>query len=227
MVWQKAGGLIMHIWYNFALIWKSVPFLLRGLPVTLSLTALAGIIGIGIGLVLALMKISRSKILRATALVYIDLFRGTPLLLQIMIVYYALPFNMDAFSAAVTALSLNAAAYIAEIFRAGIESIAKGQMEAALSVGMNYSQAMRYIILPQTIRRIIPPTTNEIVALMKDTSLVMVIGLAEIVYKAKQIGSATANFFTPMLIAAVLYLIFTVPLTRYAEKLEGRFSKGA
>ena len=216
----------MHIGYNLSAIWRSVPFLLKGLPITLSLTGLSGLIGIGIGLILALMKISKSKIFRWFALVYIDLFRGTPLLLQIMIVYYALPLNIDAFSAAVVALSLNSAAYIAEIFRAGIESISKGQMEAALSVGMNYSQAMRYIIIPQTIRRIIPPTTNEIVALLKDTSLVMVIGLAEIVYKAKQIGSATANFFTPMIFAAVLYLIFTVPLTRYAEKLERRFSQG-
>ena len=216
----------MHILLNFSIIWQSVPFLLKGLPITLSLTGISGLIGIGIGLILALMKISKNKVFRWFALIYIDLFRGTPLLLQIMIVYYALPLNIDAFSAAVIALSLNSAAYLAEIFRAGIESISKGQMEAALSVGMNYSQAMRHIILPQTIRRIIPPTTNEIVALLKDTSLVMVIGLAEIVYKAKQIGSNTANFLTPLIFAAILYLIFTVPLTRYAEKLEGRFSQG-
>ncbi len=216
----------MHLWHNFSAIWRSVPFLLKGLPITLSLTGLSGLIGVGIGLILALMKISKNKLFRWFALVYIDLFRGTPLLLQIMIVYYALPLNIDAFSAAIIALSLNAAAYLAEIFRAGIESISRGQMEAALSVGMNYSQAMRYIIIPQTIRRIIPPTTNEIVALLKDTSLVMVIGLAEIVYKAKQIGSATANFLTPLMFAAILYLIFTIPLTRYAEKLERRFSRG-
>ncbi len=217
----------MHIGYNFNKILASLPFLLGGLPVTLSLTAISGLIGIVIGLFLALMKISKNKFLRGIALVYIDAFRGTPLLLQIMIVYYAVPIkNMSAFLAAIVALSLNSAAYVAEIFRAGIESIAKGQMEAALSVGMTYGQAMRYIILPQTIRRVIPPTTNNIVALMKDTSLVMVIGLSELVYKAKQIGSATANFFTPLMIAAVLYLIFTVPLTRYAEKLEGRFSRG-
>ncbi len=216
----------MHLWHNFSAIWRSVPFLLKGLPITLSLTGLSGLIGVGIGLILALMKISKNKLFRWFALVYIDLFRGTPLLLQIMIVYYALPLNIDAFSAAIIALSLNAAAYLAEIFRAGIESISIGQMEAALSVGMNYSQAMRYIIIPQTIRRIIPPTTNEIVALLKDTSLVMVIGLAEIVYKAKQIGSATANFLTPLMFAAILYLIFTIPLTRYAEKLERRFSRG-
>ncbi|MCD6427961.1 MAG: amino acid ABC transporter permease [Caldisericaceae bacterium] len=217
----------MHIIANFDKIWASLPFLLGGLPVTLSLTAIAGLIGIGIGLLLALMKISKNKILRGIALVYIDAFRGTPLLLQIMIFYYAIPIkNMSAFASAVVALSLNSAAYVAEILRAGIESIAKGQMEAALSVGMTYGQAMRYIILPQTIKRVIPPTTNNIVALMKDTSLVMVIGLSEIVYKAKQIGSATANFFAPLLMAAILYLVFTIPLTRYAEKLEGRFSKG-
>lgn len=217
----------MHVGYNLSIIWKSTPFLLKGLPITLSLTVFSGIVGIGIGLILALMKISKSKILRWFALFYIDLFRGTPLLLQIMIVYYALPLSLNAFSAAVIALSLNSAAYVAEIFRAGIESIAKGQMEAALSVGMNYSQAMQYIILPQTIRRIIPPITNEIVALMKNTSLVMVIGLEEIVYRAKEIGSNSANFLVPMTFAAILYLVFTIPLTRYSEKLEGRFSKGA
>ncbi len=216
----------MHIGYNLSLIWSSVPFLLGGLPITLSLTGIASLIGIALGLFLALMKISKNKILRYIASIYIDAIRGTPLLLQIMIIYYGTTIG-SAFPAAVIALSINSAAYIAEIFRAGIQSIAKGQMEAALSVGMNYSQAMRYIILPQTIRRVIPPTTNEIVALMKDTSLVMVIGLSELVYKAKQIGSATANFFTPLLIAGLLYLIFTIPLTRYAEKLEGRFNKGA
>ncbi len=216
----------MHITANFDQIWASLPFLLGGLPITLSLTAIAGLIGIGIGLLLALMKISKNKILRGTALVYIDAFRGTPLLLQIMFFYYAVPFKINAFTAAIIALSLNSAAYVAEILRAGIESIAKGQMEAALSVGMTYGQAMRYIILPQTIKRVIPPTTNNIVALMKDTSLVMVIGLSELTYKAKQIGAATANFFTPLILAAILYLIFTVPLTRFAEKLEGRFGRG-
>ncbi len=216
----------MHIGYNLSAIFGSIPFLLEGLPLTLSLTGIASLLGIIFGLFLALMKISQNKILRGFAAVYIDAVRGTPLLLQIMIIYYGTPIGA-AFPAAIIALSINSAAYVAEIFRAGIQSISKGQMEAALSVGMNYSQAMRYIILPQTIRRVIPPTTNEIVALMKDTSLVMVIGLSELVYKAKQIGSATANFFTPLLIAGVLYLIFTIPLTRYAEKLEGRFSKGA
>lgn len=129
----------MHITENINQIWASFPFLLEGLPVILSLTAIAGLIGIGIGLLLALMKISKNKILREISLVYIDAFSGTPFLLQITFFYYAVPIkNMSAFASAVVVLSLNSAAYVAEILRAGIESIAKGRMEAALSVGMTY-----------------------------------------------------------------------------------------
>jgi His/Glu/Gln/Arg/opine family amino acid ABC transporter permease subunit len=215
--------------FKFDIFIQNFPYLLGGLKITLGLTLFAMVFGIAFGLGLALLKISKNELLKWVATIYIEVVRGTPLLLQILIVHFVFGnlVKLDAFTAGVVALSFNSAAYVSEIFRAGIESIPKGQMEAALSVGMNYSQAMRYVILPQTIRRVLPPVTNEVVAMFKDTSLVMVMGLAELTYRAKQISASTANVMTPYIAAGLVYLVFTIPLTRYAQKLERRFSKGA
>ncbi len=215
--------------FKLNILVQNFPYLFAGLKITLGLTFFAMFIGITLGLGLALLKISKNKLFKWLATIYIEGVRGTPLLLQILIVYFAFGYiiRLNAFTAGVVALSLNSAAYVSEIIRAGIESVPKGQMEAALSVGMNYSQSMRYIILPQMVRRVLPPITNEIVAMFKDTSLVMVMGLAELTYRAKQVSASTANVMTPYVTAGLIYLVFTIPLTRYAQKLEGRFSKGA
>lgn len=215
--------------FRFDLFIQTMPFLLQGLKTTLGLTLLSMVFGIVLGLVIALFRIGRSPLLRGLSSLYVDTLRGTPLLLQILIVYYVFPgfgLKLDAFTSGIVALSFNSAAYISEIFRAGIESISFGQFEAANSLGMNYFQTMRHVILPQTIRRVIPPITNEIVALLKDTSLVMITGIAELTYKSKQIASATANVLTPYLAAGLIYLIITIPLTRLSQNLERRFSKG-
>jgi His/Glu/Gln/Arg/opine family amino acid ABC transporter permease subunit len=217
----------MH--FKLDLCIQTLPFLLQGLKTTIGLTLLAMVFGIVLGLIIALLRISRSPLLRGLSLVYVDTLRGTPLLLQILVVYYVFPgfgIKLDAFTSGVVALSFNSAAYISEIFRAGIESISIGQFEAANSIGMNYYQTMKHVILPQTIRRVIPPITNEIVALLKDTSLVMITGIAELTYKSKQVASATANVLTPYLAAGIIYLLITIPLTRLSQNLERRFSKG-
>ncbi|MES2461167.1 MAG: ABC transporter permease subunit, partial [Armatimonadota bacterium] len=164
---------------------QALPILLRGAKVTLGLTVLALLIGVPLGLMLALMRLSGLSVVRSIATVYVEVVRGTPLLMQIFVLYYILGtpevgFNLPPFGAGVAALSLNAAAYLSEVFRAGIQSIDTGQMEAARTLGMTHGQAMRFVILPQTLQRVLPPMTNEAVALLKDSSLVSVVALAEL-----------------------------------------------
>jgi His/Glu/Gln/Arg/opine family amino acid ABC transporter permease subunit len=202
-----------------------LPRVLQGLRVTLQLTLGSGGLGIVLGLLVALARISRRRTARGAAIAYITLFRGTPLLLQLLFIFFALPLIMGIrlgpMAAGLTALSLNAAAYIAEIFRAAIESIDKGQMEAARALGMSHELAMRRVILPQTFRRLIPPLVNELAALSKDTSLVMVIALPEMLYETKQLAG---TYLRPEVYAwaAIGYLIIVVALSALAQRLERR-----
>lgn len=208
-----------------------LPRVLQGLGVTLQLTLGAGVFGVALGLLVALARISRNQGIRGAAVGYITLFRGTPLLLQLLFIFFALPLiigiRLGPMAAGLTALSLNAAAYIAEIFRAAIESIDKGQMEAARALGMSHELAMRRVILPQTFRRLIPPLVNELAALSKDTSLVMVIALPELLYQTKQVAG---TYLRPEVYAwaAVGYLIIVVTLSELARRLERRLeARGA
>jgi len=191
-------------------------------------------IGIGIGLVFGILIISKRRVVRAPARVYINFFRGTPLLWQlifgsaVLVVGFGL-FPRNPFMIAIIIIGLNAGAYTAEIFRAGIQSIERGQMEAARSLGMSYLQAMRYAIMPQAIRRVIPPLTNEFVILIKDTSLVVVLGLTfaqrELLAVARDAYSATFNA-TPLLGAALGYLVVTLPMIRAVTWLERKLRSG-
>jgi polar amino acid transport system permease protein len=155
-------------------------------------------------------------------------FRGTPLLVQITIIYFttaSVGIRFESlFFAGLVALSLNSAAYVAEIFRAGIQSIDKGQMEAGRASGLSHAQTMRYIIVPQAFRRTIPPLTNEFVTLVKDTSLVSVIGLAELLRAARVLQSETFNG-TPLIAAALIYLAICLPLIYLANRLERRLNR--
>lgn len=170
--------------FDLSLIASSFPLLLRGAGLTLEITALSVGIGLLLGLLLSLLQLSKSPFLSIPAKVYVDFIRGTPLLIQIFIIYFALPnivgHRIDPYVAAVAACSLNSGAYIAEIFRGGIQSISLGQYRAGLSLGMTNTQTMRYIILPQAFKRIIPPMGNEFIAMLKDSSLVSVIGFEEL-----------------------------------------------
>src|SRR5919112_3361474 len=172
---------IQEQYLDFGVIFDNFDTLLQAFLVTIVLALLAELLGIVLGLVLALMKIGRSRLLSAPAQIYIDVFRGTPLLVQIIFIYFATP-NIgirieSLFFAGLVALTLNSAAYVAEIFRSGIQSIDRGQMEAGRASGLTYAQTMRHIIVPQAFRRVIPPLTNEFVMLIKDTSLAICLPL--------------------------------------------------
>ena len=206
-----------------------LPRLLRGTGVTVELTVVAIVFGLILGLLLALGRLSRNVVLNKISWVYIWLFRGTPLLMQIFFIYYAFPMffkpplQLGATPAAFIAFSLNSAAYLAEIIRAAIQSIDKGQMEASKALGMTYGQAMMKIIVPQSYRRLIPPVGNEFIMLLKDTALVSVIAMSDLMRVTHEIESqqASALIYLP---AAAIYLALTTIFTVVFEKLEKRYS---
>ncbi|MGE4273044.1 MAG: amino acid ABC transporter permease [Desulfitobacterium sp.] len=217
---------------RWELMIESINPLLKGAVITLELTAGAVAIGIVIGLFMSLMRLSGSRIVRGFAIAYIDFFRGTPLLVQILMVYFAVPQLFDfqipnnyQFIAGIGAMGLNSGAYIAEIFRAGIQSIDRGQVEAARSLGMSQTQAMRYVILPQAFKRVIPPLGNEFIALLKDSSLVSIIALQDLMYTGKLIVSRTYQPFVIYMEVALIYLVMTLILSRFVSYTERRFGK--
>ena len=210
--------------FDFSLITGSLPLLLQGALVTLEITALSVGLGLVFGLIAALAQISKFAPLRLLGKIYVDFIRGTPLLVQIFIIYFALPViigqRIDPF---VAAGSINSGAYVAEIFRAGIQSIDIGQMRAGLSLGMNWSMTMRYIILPQAFKRIIPPLGNEFIAMLKDSSLVSVIGFEELTRSGQLIIAETYGSLEIWSAVAVIYLVMTLTITRLVSFLEKRF----
>lgn len=205
------------------------PRLMQGTAITIELTLVAILFGVLFGLLLALGRLSKNKIINKASWFYIWFFRGTPLLMQLYFIYYAFPllFNpplkFSAWLAAFIAYSLNSAAYLAEIIRAAIQSIDKGQMEAAKALGMSYSQAMKRIIVPQSYRRLIPPVGNEFIMLIKDTSLVAIIAMPDLMRKTHEIESTTASaaIYLP---SALIYLALTTIFTIVFEKLEKKYS---
>ena len=213
--------------FDFSLITGSLPLLLQGALVTLEITALSVGLGLVFGLIAALAQISKFAPLRLLGKIYVDFIRGTPLLVQIFIIYFALPVvighRIDPFFAAVAACSINSGAYVAEIFRAGIQSIDIGQMRAGLSLGMNWTMTMRYIILPQAFKRIIPPLGNEFIAMLKDSSLVSVIGFEELTRSGQLIIAETYGSLEIWSAVAVIYLVMTLTITRLVSFLEKRF----
>ncbi len=193
---------------------------------TIKLTSVAIIFGLMLGLLLALARISQHKLLSTASALYIWIFRGTPLLLQIFVIYFSLPIigiKLDAFSSAVISFGLNSGAYMAEIFRASILSIDKGQMEAAKALGMTYHQAMFNIIIPQAYKRLIPPIGNEFIMLLKESSLVSVIGMTELLRTSKKMTNSSGNMIF-YVIAAGIYLFLTSLLTYVFQYLERRYS---
>lgn len=206
-----------------------MPALLESSKITLSLTILSVSCGVILSIFLALARISKIKLLKGLSGAYIFFFRGTPLLMQLFFIYYGLGYISesliikDRFTAAFVAFTLNSAAYLAEIIRAAIQSIDKGQLEAAKALGMSYGQSMSLIIIPQSIRRLIPPVGNEFLMVIKDTSLVSCIALVDLMKKTSQImsSSASALVYIP---SAAIYLIITAVFTFIFNKLEKKFS---
>ena len=213
--------------FNFDLVVNSFPLLIVGAGVTIKITALSVALGVVIGLFVGIARISRLRILRVLAAVYVDFFRGTPLLVQIFLVYFALPVitgqRVDPFVAAIGSCGINSGAYVAEIFRAGIQSIDKGQMEAGRSLGMTWVQTMRYIIVPQAFKRVIPPLGNEFIALLKDSSLVSVIGFEELTRRGQLIIAKTYGSLEIWISVAVIYLAMTLTISRFVAYLERRY----
>ena len=202
----------------------------NGALVTLKLFVITLVLSVPMGLALALARISRFGWLSRLVEAYIWLMRGTPLMLQLLFIYFALPFvpyvgvRLPDFPAAVVAFALNYAAYFAEIFRAGIQSVGRGQYEGAKVLGLSYGQTMRRIVLPQMVRTILPPVSNETITLVKDTSLIYVLALNDLLRAAR--GIVQRDFSTtPFVVAAAFYLIMTLILTWGFNRLEKRYAK--
>ena len=213
--------------FDMNLIVNSFPLLLIGAGVTIQITVLSTAIGFVIGLIVGVARISNLRVLRMLAEVYVEFFRGTPLLVQIFLFYFALPVitgqRIDPFIAAISACGINSGAYVAEIFRAGIQSVDDGQMEAGRSLGMTWLQTMRYIIVPQAFKRVIPPLGNEFIAMLKDSSLVSVIGFEELTRRGQLIIAKTYGSFEIWLSVAVIYLAMTLTISRFVAYLERRY----
>jgi His/Glu/Gln/Arg/opine family amino acid ABC transporter permease subunit len=203
--------------------WYFLTTLLGGWPETVTVALGALIFALVFGLLVALMRISRWRALRYPAVAYLEIFRGTPALVQLFVIYFGLPdigFEPSPFQAAIVGLGLNGAAYLSEVYRAGIESIHRGQMEAALSLGMTPARALQYIVLPQAIRTMLPPITNFAIILLKDTALVFAIGVVEIMALARNLVTETLQSAAVYLIAGGIYLCVTIPMARLAAGLE-------
>jgi glutamine transport system permease protein len=214
-----------NVHFDFSALYKALPSLLVGATVTLRITSLSIALGLGIGIVAGLARVWPNTILRTVAGAYIELVRGTPLLVQIFLVYFGLPalgLNLDPFVAGVIAMGINSGAYVGEIVRGGIESIARGQMEAALSLGMTWHQAMYYVILPQAFVRILPPLGNEFIALLKDSSLVSTIAIAELTRTGQIIITRTFKSFEIWSGVALFYFAMTYLISRIVRFSEER-----
>ena len=203
--------------------------LLDGTAVTLQVFLLTLVLAVPLGLALALVRVSHFRTAAGLVGGYIWLMRGTPLMLQMLFIYFALPFvpvigiRLPDFPAAIVAFTLNYAAYFAEIFRSGIQSVGRGQYEAARVLGMSYGQTMRRIILPQVVKRILPPMSNETITLIKDTSLIYVLAMNDLLRAAR--GIVQRDFTTmPFVVAAAFYLIMTLVLTWGFMRLEKRYA---
>jgi glutamine transport system permease protein len=213
--------------FDFQLIVNSFPLLLAGAGITVEITTMSVTFGLLIGMFVGIGRLAKTKFISWPAAIYVDFIRGTPLLVQIFIIYFALPMivgqRIDPFIAAITACSINSGAYVAEIFRGGIQSIDKGQMEAGRSLGMTWGQTMRFVILPQAFKRIIPPLGNEFIAMLKDSSLVSVIGFEELTRRGQLIIARTYGSFEIWLTVAFIYLVMTLTISRFIAYLERRY----
>lgn len=218
---------------NITFLYKYYPYFLTGAKNTLIVAIFTVFLGVALGTIFALMKLSRIKVVSFIASTYIEFLRGTPVLVQLYIIYYGLPMlgikipdipalgNFSDFVAGIITLSINSSAYVAEIIRAGINSVDKGQMEAARSLGLKHSTSMRHIIIPQAMKNILPALGNEFIVVIKESSIVSIIGIPELMYNAEVVRGVTFMPFEPLIIAAIMYFIMTFTLS----KLMGRFER--
>jgi His/Glu/Gln/Arg/opine family amino acid ABC transporter permease subunit len=197
--------------------------LLKGAVMTVAVAAGALALALVLGLVIALLRMSRSRLLNSFAYVYTEFLRGTPALAQLFVIYFGLPdigIELKPVEAAIVGLGINGSAYLSEVYRAGIQAIHRGQFEAAFSLGMTPIGSMRYIVLPQAVRMMLPPITNFSITLLKDTALVSVVAVPEIMFYARNLVTETFQSMHVYLLAAAIYLAMTIPMSRLVARLE-------
>lgn len=208
----------------FEVFWQYKSFYATGVGYTLLLSALGVLFGVIIGLIICLFRLHNLAILRWIGTAYVEVIRGTPMLVQLMIIYYGVSLtfgiNFSALQAGIMTLSINSGAYLAEIFRAGIQGVDRGQLEAARSLGMGRGDAMRYIILPQAFKAVLPAIGNEFVTIIKESSIISVIGMVDIMYQASVVKNITYQGMNPFLIAAAIYFVMTFILSKLLGRLE-------
>jgi len=218
---------LFETFFNIDVLRRSLPLLLKGLWVTIQLGIVSIVAGLAGGLVLALLRLYAPRPARILARIYIDIFRSLPLLVLLVIVYYALPFvgiRMSPFWSAMCALSMVSAAYNSEVFRAGIEAVPRGQFEASEALGLSYRQSMIDVVLPQAIKIVIPPLTNNSINVIKDTALASVVAMPDLLKQATQAQALSANP-SPLIGAAIIYILLLWPLVSIVSQLERRFGQ--
>lgn len=196
------------------------PLLLKGLGITAILSLITVIFGAVIGAVISLMTMSKNKVLKVIGNIYVEVIRGVPLLLQLLIIYIALPSNVGKFIAAAIALIINSGAYVAEIIRAGIQAVDKGQMDAAISLGMSKTQAMIKVVLPQAVKNILPAIGNEYVTVIKETSLASTFYIGDLMTAQKYIGTDTYLFLESYIVVGLFYFLATFTLSKIISRVE-------
>lgn len=221
------GGIYDAIQRNF-IADKRYLYMLNGLKSTLIIALIAALLGLAIGVIMALGKISKNKVFKMLASAYVELIRGTPTVVQLMIIYYIIfgSTSVPKIIVAIVAFGINSGGYVAEIVRAGIQAVDKGQMEAARSLGMSYGMAMRYVVMPQAFRNILPALVNEFITLLKETSVSGFIALDDLTKGADIIRSITFDPYTPLLTAAAIYLVLTNLISYIFNKVERRLRIG-
>lgn len=210
---------------DFSFLPKYYLFFLDGVRFTIVLAFFTVLIGFVLGVLLALMRLSNKKILNIIAASYVEFIRGTPILVQLYIVFYGLPhigITLPDSVAGIVALSVNSAAYIAEIVRAGIQAVDKGQMEAARSLGMSHNMGMRFIVIPQAVKNILPALGNEFITVIKESSIASIIGIHELMYNSDTVRGNTFLPFEPLIVAAVMYFVLTFSLSKVVGAFERR-----
>jgi polar amino acid transport system permease protein len=215
---------------DFNLILNSIPYLLQGLKFTLAIAAIGCFIGITFGTLLAIIQTGDNRFLRGAVSLYVTLFRGTPMLIQIAFAVFVLPqlgISLPDFWAATIAIGLNSSAYLSQIIRAGISSIAKGQIEAGRVLGLTQFQITRYIVLPQAVRMVMPALGNEFITLIKDSSLASTVGVMELSKQAMMIRSRTFDAISVYFAVAIIYLLLTSTLSLFMSYLERRMNRHA
>lgn len=214
---------------------ENLTFMLHGAGYSL-LVAIGALVGGSVlGLIAAIMKMGKVKILRLLANIYVEVIRGTPMMLQILLLYLCGPvitkalfgyvYTPDPISVGVIAVGINSGAYTTELFRSAIQSVDRGQWEAAQTIGLSYWQTMRYVILPQAFKRILPPYINEFIVLIKDSSLLASIGAVELLHSSEVLGAEFYNYLVPLLAATVMYLVMTLTISYFARRLERRLAE--